>query len=66
MAVPVTPGATLQTGPGVSLFRVETGVRNFDVSPDGGRFLVSTPLEKSPESPIRVIVNWDAALKMGK
>jgi hypothetical protein len=45
---------------------VETGIRNFDVSPDGSRFLVSTPLGKSPESPLRVIVNWDAALKSGK
>ncbi|HEV8232345.1 MAG TPA: hypothetical protein VGQ75_08345, partial [Thermoanaerobaculia bacterium] len=63
VAVPVTSGASLQAGPGASLFRLETGIRNFDVSPDGSRFLVTTPLDKSPESPIRVIVNWDAALK---
>ena len=48
------------------LFRVETGIRYFDVSPDGRRFLVSTPLEKSPESPIRVILNWTSALKKEK
>jgi hypothetical protein len=45
---------------------METGIRNFDVAPDGSRFLVSTPLEKSPESPIRVILNWPAALKKEK
>ncbi|HEY6066640.1 MAG TPA: protein kinase [Thermoanaerobaculia bacterium] len=66
VAVPVTSGASLQAGPGASLFRLETGIRNFDVSPDGSRFLVTTPLEKSPESPIRVIVNWQAALKSSK
>jgi serine/threonine protein kinase len=63
VAVPVTSGASLQAGPGASLFRLETGIRNFDVSPDGSRFFVTTPLEKSPESPLRVIVNWTEALK---
>jgi Tol biopolymer transport system component len=63
MAVPVTPGVRLEAGPPVSLFRVETDVENYEVMPDGNRFLVSTRLEKSPESPIRVIVNWTAALK---
>jgi eukaryotic-like serine/threonine-protein kinase len=66
VAVPVIPGSDPQTGPGAPLFRMETGIRNFDVSPDGSRFLVSTPLEKSPESPIRVILNWPAALKKEK
>jgi eukaryotic-like serine/threonine-protein kinase len=63
VAVPVVVGGDLQAGPGASLFRLETGIRNFDVSPDGSRFLVTTPLEKSPESPIRVILNWPAMLK---
>jgi Tol biopolymer transport system component len=66
VAVPVTSGASLQAGPGTPIFRVETGVRNFDVAPDGTRFLVSTPLEKSPESPIRVILNWPAIMKKEK
>ena len=66
VAVPITSGTSVQTGLGASLFRLESGIRNFDVSPDGSRFLVTTPLEKSPESPIRVIVNWDAALKQEK
>ncbi|HEY3170129.1 MAG TPA: protein kinase, partial [Thermoanaerobaculia bacterium] len=48
VAVPVTSGASLQAGAGASLFRLEAGIRNFDVSPDGSRFLVTTPLDKSP------------------
>jgi Tol biopolymer transport system component len=66
VAMPVTAGARLETGKVAPLFRVETGVRDFDVAPDGSRFLVTTPLQKSPESPIRVIVNWDAAMKREK
>jgi Tol biopolymer transport system component len=63
VVLPIHPGVTLEAGTSSALFRVDTGVRTFDVSPDGRRFLVSTPLHKSPESPIRVIVNWDAAMK---
>jgi len=63
VSVPITLGPNLQAGTGNPLFRLETGIRTFDVSPDGSRFLVSTPVEKSPESPIRVILNWEAALR---
>ena len=66
VATPVTIGARVETGKAAPLFRVENGVRDFDVAPDAGRFLVSTPLEKSPESPIRVIVNWEAVAKREK
>ena len=66
IAIPVTPGPTLETGPPVALFRVETDVVNYDISPDGSRFLVSTRRERFPQSPLRVLVNWDAALKAGK
>jgi hypothetical protein len=47
----------------VQLFHVEAGIEDYDVAPDGSRFLVSTPAEKGRESPIRVIVNWPATLK---
>jgi Tol biopolymer transport system component len=65
-AVPITTGARLDAGAPVALFRIQTGVKDYDVSPDGKRFLVSTRLEESPESPIRVILDWDAALKKEK
>ncbi|MEO8349351.1 MAG: hypothetical protein ABI610_10595, partial [Acidobacteriota bacterium] len=55
MAVPVsTGGARLEIGPPGALFRGESEIVNYDVSPDGQRFLVSTPAERSPLSPIRV------------
>jgi hypothetical protein len=66
MAVSIALGARLDAGTPTPLFRVVTGVRNFDMASDGNRFLVSTPLEESPESPLRVIVNWDAALRREK
>ncbi len=63
MAVPIALGPTLESGAPEPLFRVETGVENYDVLPDGSRFLVSTRLEQVPESPLRVLMNWDAVLK---
>jgi hypothetical protein len=56
-------GPPLDVGAPVALFRGDLDIENYDVAPDGSRFLVSTPVEKVRESPIRVIVNWDAALK---
>ena len=66
MAQPVTLGPLLEVGAPVPLFRGETEIENYDVSPDGSRFLVSLPAQRVRESPIRVIVNWDASLKNEK
>ena len=66
MAVPLVPGARLEARAPVQLFHVEAAIENYDVLPDGSRFLVSTPAEKARESPIRVIVNWPATLKAEK
>ena len=63
MGIPITPGPGLETGSPMPLFHVETDVENYDVVPDGSRFLVSTRLDRFPESPLRVILNWEAALK---
>ncbi|MFY9550505.1 MAG: hypothetical protein WAU32_05085, partial [Thermoanaerobaculia bacterium] len=63
MAVPVTPGPQWATGAPAPLFRVDAEIENYDVAPDGARFLVSLPVEKSRESPLRVILNWPALLK---
>ena len=63
MAVPVNPGSRLDAGAPAPLFRVESEIENYDVTPDGARFLVSTPLEKVRETPIRVILNWPAAFE---
>ena len=58
MAVPVTLGPSLSLGAPVVLFRTESEIEDFDVAPDGTRFLLSVPMEKVRESPIRVILNW--------
>ena len=64
MAVPVNAGSRNgRPAPRRPLFRAEPEIQNYDVTPDGSRFLASTPLEKVRESPIRVIVNWTAAMK---
>jgi len=41
-----------------SIFRM-----NYDVTGDGKRFLVSTPVEGAGTSPITVVLNWAAVLK---
>ena len=66
MAVPVTLGAALETGTPAPLFQVEPAIQNYDVTADGTKFLATVPLEKTPESPLRVIVNWPALLQGGK
>lgn len=64
MAVPIAPGTRLEAGTPVQLFHVEAVIESYDVTPDGSRFLVSMPSEKLRESPIHVIVNWPATLKI--
>jgi Tol biopolymer transport system component len=61
MAVSVSTGGDFTVGVPVPLFRVE-GIEDYDVSADGSRFLVSEPAEKTPESRVRVIVNWPSLL----
>ena len=63
MAVPIVPGARLEASAPVRLFHAEAGIENYDVTPDGSRFLASAPAEKVRESPLRVILNWPATLK---
>ena len=66
VSVPITLGGEPAGGDGRSPLPVGDRDPELRRSPDGSRFLVSTPVEKSPESPIRVIVNWDAAMKREK
>jgi hypothetical protein len=50
-----------KNGASVRLFRAEAEIERYDVTPDGTRFLASTPVARVPDSPQRVIVNWPAA-----
>ena len=69
MAVPIripSNAQTIETGSPVPLFATRvggalTGLFNwqYDISPDGQRFLMNTIIEEAP-SPITVILNWKA------
>jgi len=63
MVVPVTPGPPWGSAAPAALFRVDGEIENYDVTPDGSRFLVSLPAEKDRESPLRVILNWPSLRK---
>ena len=63
MTVPMTLAAQVEAGAPAPLFRLETEIQNYDVTPDGSRFLIGTPAEKARESSLRVILNWPATLK---
>jgi dipeptidyl aminopeptidase/acylaminoacyl peptidase len=77
MAVPIAVGADQQLEPGaaVALFRAQlatgaainstgtgTGAQ-YAVASDGQRFLINMSVGEATASPIRVVLNWDAALK---
>ena len=63
MMVPVTPGlGTLAVGAPQTLFSAATEIFDYDVTPDGRRFLASVPVDAERESPIRVILNWQRGL----
>jgi len=70
MAVAISSGDTLQPSAPQPLFDVHTkgggGIgtpSQFDVTPDGKRFLVNTAVAGSELSPIHVILNWPALLQ---
>jgi hypothetical protein len=66
MATAVTPGVRWNAAAPARLFQVGPSIPNYDVMPDGSRFLVVLPVEKIAESPLRVILNWTAAPKEEK
>ena len=67
MAMPVGAGGGFEHGDGHALFqtRLDTSVlvndRNYEVTADGQRFLVTTPLGTAV--PITVVVNWTQAVR---
>jgi Tol biopolymer transport system component len=67
MAVPLTVDGGFRRGEAHPLFqtRLDTSVlvndRNYEVTADGGRFLVTTPLGTAV--PITVVVNWSESLR---
>jgi Tol biopolymer transport system component len=69
MAVDVTTGAKLWSGTPHPLYRTQAPFpggfwrQNYDVTADGSRFLVTTPVEEAPASSISVVLNWPAAIR---
>jgi hypothetical protein len=62
MAVSVKAGAVFDTGAPVELFRFDSAVIDYDVSPDGQRFIASQSTTLAAPS-ISIVVNWPAVLK---
>jgi hypothetical protein len=67
MSVPIGGTTGLETGAAVALFQpgLVNGAANtigyraqYEVSPDGQRFLLNVPIDPSSESPITVVLNW--------
>lgn len=66
MAAAVKESETFQADPPRVLFQsllVPKTWNLFDVTPDGERFLVNTPMDWASTSPITVVANWTADLK---
>jgi Tol biopolymer transport system component len=69
MSVPIRAAArTLEISTPVPLFEMRVAVdsrspHQYDVTGDGQRFLVSSPVTQSAATPITVVVNWTAGLK---
>jgi hypothetical protein len=62
-AVPVEPSPSgFRQGVPTTLFEVPMATwdsrNDYDVSPDGERFLLITPNERALAAPITVVVNW--------
>lgn len=62
MSVPILSASPLQTDTPVALFRVESRVGEYDVSPDGQRFVLKEARHDAATLPITIILNWTALL----
>ena len=69
MAAPVTSGANFDAGVPIALFqatpRQPVSLQDlfvYDVSRDGQRFLINTPVKQAETAPMSLILNWAAKL----
>ena len=63
IAVAVTTHQEFQAGPSTPLFQTPPGAIVGDVTADGKRFLLVTPVGQSASAPFTVVLNWMAGLK---
>ncbi len=68
MAVPIQTGGALEAGIPTPLFetRGDIGASGYDVTRDGQRFLVITPVREDAALPIAVVLNWTSVLEKAK
>jgi len=62
MAVAVTNTTEFRVGTPVPLFQIPPGGIIGDVTADGKRFLLATPLEQGAAAPFTVVLNWQSEL----
>jgi hypothetical protein len=63
MAVAVKPGATFEVETPVALFATALRphiARQYDVTPDGAKFLLNSLVDISPPGPVTLLQNWTA------
>jgi serine/threonine protein kinase len=62
IAVPVSTGDQFEAGNAVALFKIEARASDFDVAPDGKRFLVNSTVD-APKRPLSVVTGWASNIK---
>ena len=67
MAVEMKPGPRIEPGVPRVLFDSQLTVTptsgQYNVTPEGQRFLIQLPVTEATPTPITVVVNWTAAFK---
>jgi Tol biopolymer transport system component len=63
MAVDVKAGQVFDAGTPTALFQTPPGAIVGDVTPDGRRFLLVTPVGPSASAPFTAVLNWTVGLK---
>ena len=65
VAVKIQTSPRFEVGPPQMMFRIPSSrTRNYDVTPDGNRFLVPVPTaERREVAPATVVINWQAGVK---
>ena len=71
MSVEIGPGQALEPGPPKTLFTFRGshnpyGTFHYDVTADGGKFIIVTPAGETSFDPLHVVLNWTAGLKNKK
>src|SRR5882757_396680 len=70
MAVPVSAGASFESGSPVALFQTHRrqpissqDIFSYDVSADGQKFLIATRVDESAVAPLSVLLNWTSSIE---